>query len=165
MNDSFSAATRADRVGLALLSTALLLACERKPEPASVAPPRSDASQASGTPANSEPANAAGPVLPAGVAAEVPAREPQSAGSLCRKLCDSSAQLRCKAADDCEHACRAMASGSSCQSELANFYRCLAAQPGSAWECVEDGSAAIREGFCETEQARFSSCLQEGHAP
>ena len=68
--------------------------------------------------------------------------------------------LGCKRAKGCEQSCAAMASTGVCDRELGAFFQCLKAQPTEHWECLEDGTAAIREGYCESEQAGFAQCLQ-----
>ena len=54
-----------------------------------------------------------------------------------------------------------MANVPLCAAELQKFYGCLAAQPPEHWECVDDGTGAIRQGFCEREQAEFAACLEK----
>jgi hypothetical protein len=52
-----------------------------------------------------------------------------------------------------------MASLEACSEHFSKLYACLALQPLSHWECSED-MPAIREGFCEKEQAAASGCLE-----
>lgn len=148
---------------LALLvpTLALAFACQRvsdaTPDPAAtsnVTPPKSEQVLAS---------NAA----PTTVPARLPSNRqesPSAAAGRCTQICEQSSALHCKAASECEHVCRAMASADECPEQLADFYQCLSTQPLKAWECLEDGSAAIREGFCEAEQGRFAACLQKEQA-
>ncbi|HYO93627.1 MAG TPA: hypothetical protein VER33_03900 [Polyangiaceae bacterium] len=53
-----------------------------------------------------------------------------------------------------------MAAHRPCTDPIAATYACLVQQPVASWECAENGVAAIREGFCEGEQARTVACLQ-----
>jgi hypothetical protein len=52
-----------------------------------------------------------------------------------------------------------MASLTPCGDEFRAFYGCLVGQPPQNWECSEDGVAAIREGFCESQQSRVAACM------
>lgn len=78
----------------------------------------------------------------------------------CERICAASAKLGCGQAQGCQTACVQMASTGGCRSELRAFYRCLETEPSEHWECLEDGTAAIREGYCENEQAQFARCLE-----
>jgi hypothetical protein len=96
----------------------------------------------------------------------VPAMHATPAASLnllsrsCQQVCAASEKLHCSRAKACEPNCVAMASAGTCESQIAAFYDCLKTQPSEHWECLEDGSAAIREGYCEQEQAGFAQCVQ-----
>ena len=79
----------------------------------------------------------------------------------CKRMCAPSRQLGCKLASECETQCEAMSSTSTCRSELDGFFSCLVAQPVERWECLEDGTGVIRQGYCEAEQARFALCAQK----
>ena len=81
-------------------------------------------------------------------------------GSLCERVCESSAVLGCRRAPLCKQNCLAMASSAACGGPVKAFFECLASQAPAHWECLEDGTGAIREGFCEQEQAAFAACLQ-----
>jgi hypothetical protein len=78
---------------------------------------------------------------------------------LCTQICDHSRVLKCKAPDVCKPNCLAMASLTPCGDEFRAFYGCLVGQPSQNWECSEDGVAAIREGFCESQQTRVAACM------
>jgi hypothetical protein len=49
----------------------------------------------------------------------------------------------------------------ACATPIENFVSCLAQQPLGHWECDEDGLAAIRDGYCEKEQAAIVACGKE----
>jgi hypothetical protein len=52
-----------------------------------------------------------------------------------------------------------MAAGTPCTNEIVTLYGCLLREPISRWECSEDGTAAIRDGSCESEQSVAAACL------
>jgi len=79
----------------------------------------------------------------------------------CERVCQASAPLGCRKAAACKASCEAMAATGVCQPQLGAFFKCLEAQPSGHWECLEDGTAAIRESYCDSEQAGFAACLQE----
>lgn len=87
-------------------------------------------------------------------------RDPDDIARICRRICDASVSLRCRRADACNVNCTHMAAAEMCHRELMRFYDCLAKHPAQHWECLEDGSGAIKEGFCDKEQASFADCLQ-----
>ena len=39
------------------------------------------------------------------------------------------------------------------------FLACLAEQPASHWDC-NDGVAAIKPGYCESQQGNFAYCFE-----
>ena len=53
-----------------------------------------------------------------------------------------------------------MSIGTPCADEFAGLYRCLENEPVAHWECAEDGVAAVREGYCEKEQATAVGCME-----
>ena len=136
-------------LGFALALVVALPACSRREEPV-----------ANGAPSASTAAPAAHD------ATVVPAKHIVSAlgsgatGS-CASICEQAAKLGCKRADACRENCVAMASTGVCEAELGAFYACLKGQPIAHWECLDDGTASIREGYCENEQAAFARCLQQ----
>jgi hypothetical protein len=81
----------------------------------------------------------------------------------CRKACEPVHQLGCKLASECERSCREMLSLPSCQPEISAFFSCLSGHGVERWECLEDGTGAIRDGYCEREQAGFAACLEKDH--
>ena len=85
-----------------------------------------------------------------------PSLETQSA---CREICSRSDALHCVHADECSRNCLAMASLTPCTTEIVAMQRCLTKQPVKNWECAEDGVAAVREGFCDSEQQRAVACM------
>lgn len=78
----------------------------------------------------------------------------------CARICDRSRQLKCKRAADCQGNCVAMATVTPCSASMKEFYRCLAAEPLAHWECIEDGVAAIREGYCDEQQGQTVACME-----
>jgi len=91
--------------------------------------------------------------------AALPART--GAGPDCDKVCEPVRKLGCRRASECTDSCRQMADGPTCRSELLRFYACLASEPTEHWECMDDGTGAIKEGFCEREQSAFAACLEK----
>jgi len=85
---------------------------------------------------------------------------PAAFDSQCRAICDRSRTLKCKNADECMSHCTGMATVTHCQGVMTAFYQCLLGRPVQDWECAEDGVAAIREGFCDSEQGRVVSCME-----
>jgi hypothetical protein len=53
-----------------------------------------------------------------------------------------------------------VAQSGACSEPLRAVLACFAKQQQSSWECDEDGNAAIKDGFCDTEQAAFARCAQ-----
>jgi hypothetical protein len=102
-------------------------------------------------------------VKPQGSAATVLAAS--SIVSTCSEICRRSQELRCKNAHECEPNCRAMAALKPCRESVSALFGCLVRQPLTNWECAEDGVAAIREGFCEAEQARAVGCMEDKLKP
>jgi hypothetical protein len=78
----------------------------------------------------------------------------------CRTICERSRQLTCKNAQECLPNCLGMASLTPCSEPISEFYRCLVREPLEHWECDEDGIGSIREGYCDSEQARAVSCAE-----
>jgi hypothetical protein len=134
-----------------LLSFGLLLsACSREKEAAVTSEPVA-------VPAPSGTTNSGSAIVPAKHTAQV-ARQDLSRS--CESICSVADKLGCKRAKACPQNCAAMAATGVCDRELGAFYACLKAQPSEHWECLDDGTAAIREGYCESEQAGFAQCLQ-----
>jgi hypothetical protein len=80
--------------------------------------------------------------------------------SLCEKVCERTRDLRCKDHHGCLANCTMMAAMQPCDEQFAAFYGCLAQETLSHWECSPEGVPAIRDGYCEKEQAAASSCLE-----
>jgi len=53
-----------------------------------------------------------------------------------------------------------MAKIPGCTTQFERLYACLAAEPLAHWECAEDGVGAIRDGYCEKEQAAAVGCVE-----
>lgn len=83
------------------------------------------------------------------------------AGPDCNPVCEPVRKLGCRRASECVDSCRQMAAGEVCRTQLAGFYACLASEPVEHWECLDDGTGAIKDGFCEREQASFAACLEK----
>lgn len=81
--------------------------------------------------------------------------------SLCEKVCERTRDLRCKDHHGCLANCTMMATMTPCDEQFAAFYGCLAQESLSHWECSPEGVPAIRDGYCEREQAAASSCLAQ----
>jgi hypothetical protein len=77
----------------------------------------------------------------------------------CEELCARSRELACQNASRCPDSCREMLTGATCADPLRLALRCFAAQPLSRWECGEDGMANVKDGTCDTEQARYAQCI------
>ena len=45
-----------------------------------------------------------------------------------------------------------------CDAELLRFMACAAREPASHWEC-DDGIPALKDGFCDAEQASVVKCV------
>jgi hypothetical protein len=48
-----------------------------------------------------------------------------------------------------------------CNAQLQEFMRCAAAQPAARWEC-DEGTPALKEGTCDSEQAKVAACMGAG---
>ena len=53
-----------------------------------------------------------------------------------------------------------MASVAPCTQAFRGLYACLLREPLTHWECGEDRMGAIRDGYCEEEQAAVASCME-----
>jgi hypothetical protein len=85
---------------------------------------------------------------------------PASGVADCNRVCKAATKLHCKKSASCVSSCIGMVSSAAdCSNELSSFFQCLGSQSSDHWECLEDGTGAIREGFCESEQAAFAACL------
>lgn len=105
------------------------------------------------------------PPIHAAVAAPTPSPlpSPDAARAIersCAKICEHSTSLHCAHAEDCTPNCLAMSIGTPCADEFAGLYRCLESEPPAHWECAEDGVAAVREGYCEKQQAAAVGCME-----
>lgn len=79
----------------------------------------------------------------------------------CEKFCAPIRKLACRRASECVDSCRQMIAVATCRPDLMRFFTCAASEPTEHWECVDDGTGAIKEGFCEREQAAFAACLEK----
>jgi hypothetical protein len=111
-------------------------------------------------PASTAPALSATPLeQPAKSSDPAPAKG-ASASDLCGALCARSRELACAKQAECGKLCAEMVAMPACGSQLVAALACFGSRPASDWECDPDGIAAIKDGFCEGEQARFASCLE-----
>lgn len=147
---------------LTLAALLLCSSCARHESGAPQGEPLASASvPVTAIPATAVPAKAtafaAGPTQPA---ASISA---QSSAALadCKTVCAAATQLKCAKSASCIASCLAMAASATCTAQLGQFFKCLSSQPVNHWECLEDGTGAIREGFCESEQSAFAECLSK----
>lgn len=151
-NRRVSRRTRWARNAWRTLVTAALfgvaLGCARKAEPSDA-----EATSASAAPVSRPPAT---------VTNGLPSAE---LARLCTSICENSRTLKCKNASECQSNCQGMGSLRPCLQQVAAFYRCLASEPADHWECAEDGVAAIKEGYCNAEQAGAVVCLEQHLEP
>jgi hypothetical protein len=47
-----------------------------------------------------------------------------------------------------------------CTEQIKRVYGCLVTKPETAFECDDDGMAAVKDGHCDREQGQFVKCLQ-----
>jgi hypothetical protein len=78
----------------------------------------------------------------------------------CEEICRIPAPLHCSHQDGCVNGCESMATGIICKAEIRRMYDCLLRQPAENWECDENGVGAIRDPFCDREQAAAVKCLE-----
>lgn len=78
----------------------------------------------------------------------------------CEEICRIPAPLHCSHQDECLHGCESMATGPICKAEVNRMYDCLLRQPVQNWECDENGVGAIRDPFCDKEQAAAVKCIE-----
>ncbi|MBN2196519.1 MAG: hypothetical protein JW751_27150 [Polyangiaceae bacterium] len=81
------------------------------------------------------------------------------AGDVCVELCELTKPLHCAAHARCVAECREMRSSEHCRAQMDGFLACLLRHPVDRWECVEDGTASIKEGFCDPEQEAYIVCV------
>ncbi len=139
---------------LTLVASTLWLGCVQSTD----VHPTSDAAP----PVNSPGGSVAASTSPsATIARAAPASNtmPSDVQRTCAEVCKRSADLRCSQAAQCEPNCTAMAVGTPCGRPMAALYTCLVKQPLQHWECAEDGTAAIRDGFCDKEQENVVHCM------
>jgi hypothetical protein len=105
------------------------------------------------------------PAAPTAVAPQTapPAAAPAGEGDdLCPTICERTRPLGCKRAAVCRDTCREMRRLDACGAEMTAVLSCFARQPLSSWECSEDGDAAVKDGFCDEQQGRFTACVARG---
>jgi hypothetical protein len=140
---------------------ALVAACGRSPAASEenagvVASGAQPVLAAGGASAEPKPASAASaPPLTA------PSSDSPSALTACASLCKKSKALHCPKLAECETQCLAMYQLRPCLAQVGKFVACLQREPIEHWECDEDGAAAIRDGYCNKEQAAIVDCGNE----
>jgi hypothetical protein len=78
----------------------------------------------------------------------------------CTIMCRHSDRLACSGLAQCGESCRQLVALPDCAAEMAAALACFIKEPDDHWQCGDDGLAAIREGYCEREQAAYVNCLQ-----
>jgi hypothetical protein len=129
---------------------AVSLACSRNDS----ATQSSAALSASGSAAVATPA----PAAPQASIARVDI--PPSLERSCREICERSRRLNCVNVAQCMPNCLAMGSLTPCTQKITTLFQCLVGQPVQNWECAPDGVAAIRKGFCDSEQRETVACME-----
>lgn len=154
----FAAPRYAQRPWRPFVAGVLLVACAQKvPKETREAAAASSLSRAAAT----------RPAPPAAAAAAEPARVaiPAATQDACRSICERSTQLKCKNAGQCAANCVGMAALTPCSDAISTLYSCLVREPLAHWNCAEDGVAAIREGYCDSEQAKAVACMEAKMQP
>ena len=142
------------RVAVLALVVSLGGACRSNPTPTrEPAPSTRPAATVPGTAPAPMPAPAA--TTPAATAGPNP----------CAAICERSRPLDCKRKAACVETCGQMREAGDCSGEMAAVLECMGRQPVGNWECNEDGDAALKDGFCNTQQGRFVACAQKAAAP
>jgi len=152
---------------LALLSLLVLNACSRTSADETL---HSNTSPLAAPSASSSergtPQTASAPAPPRAAPSSVPPKtgsgEPPASPlrAACDEICGRSRALACARKEDCLQGCFDMAGIEGCTAAFERLYSCLAAEPVAHWECAEDGVAAIRDGYCEKEQAGAARCVE-----
>ncbi len=130
-----------------------LTACRR---PTDAAPDPSASARAAQTPT---PAASATPTPPPATPAASAGSTATTSGDVCVDICELTKPLRCSAQAQCVPDCHEMRSGEHCRAQMDAFLACLVRHPVDRWECVEDGTASIKEGFCDPEQEAYILCV------
>lgn len=78
----------------------------------------------------------------------------------CAVMCRHSRRLGCAGLSHCGESCSRLVALTDCAMEMAAALGCFTKEGDDHWECGEDGLAAIRDGYCEREQAAYVACLQ-----
>lgn len=87
-------------------------------------------------------------------------RKTATADPECANICRTTLALHCSKAAACVENCQAMVQSGVCSALMQAVLACFGKQPLERWECDEDGNAAIKEGFCNEEQATFAHCAE-----
>jgi hypothetical protein len=78
---------------------------------------------------------------------------------LCATICARSTELGCSELRECLEACAELYEMPTCADAAREFLRCLSTEPPEHWECPSEGPAAIKDGYCDEEQAALGLCL------
>jgi hypothetical protein len=111
-----------------------------------------------------EPPEVPPPVAPVAPPAAVKAAAAASPASPCPEICRIARDLRCKNQAECEPRCQSMLSLPACKEELFAFLTCLRRQPAANWECDSEDIPAIRDPFCDRQQAALAACMESSPA-
>lgn len=78
----------------------------------------------------------------------------------CETICLRSKELNCKLQGEvCKAACIESRDVPVCFNEMAEVMGCVVKEPVANWECSDEDIAAVKDGYCQTEQERFIRCL------
>ncbi len=88
------------------------------------------------------------------------AGEPRAPTAICQGICQRTKALGCGSVAECLSACAKVNDGSICAEEMSAFMDCALTHPAKHWECTDNGVAAIRNGYCDTQQLAFIRCAQ-----
>jgi len=90
------------------------------------------------------------------------ATAPSGGDDPCPAICERTRPLKCKRAAACRETCGQMRLVDTCVAEMAAVMTCFGRQPLSSWQCSEEGDAAMKDGFCDTQQGQFVRCIEHG---
>lgn len=102
---------------------------------------------------------------PRGAAASLPdpPKSDVSTVERCRKFCAHTESLHCGPPEKCEQGCQQMLDANVCRVHLLKFFSCAEKEPVNHWQCAE-GTPAIKDGWCDAQQAAFAACIQTAGA-
>jgi hypothetical protein len=106
-----------------------------------------------------QPLSAPSVGIPPVASAELAALE-----SRCRSFCEHTQSMNCGPAPRCVLACEKMLRPGPCSSQVDKFFECAEKEPVTNWEC-NNGTPALRNGFCDDAQSRFFECFRSHTTP